>query len=261
MSRQLSLIDELLAQGRQVFTFHVAQEMLSISASATANVLHSLSEKGLVDRLSRGHYAIRPLGSLGTSAVTDNLAGSVAAIFAGVDHRVGYLSALGELSLVMHPVRTVQVACIRQVRIPTVGKRPLQTIIERPQTIHLETDGVGGSWMSNLHRAVFESALRVDLVGGSQVLCEALGNGCRDLDLDAIQRLVWAFGARGRAAERRLASIAGALGLPVQLAPVMGPRQPLIRLDPKDDHQEWIDRRFRVAWNISPDEAWGVVGS
>lgn len=261
MARQLGFIDELLAQGRQEFTFRAAQEMLNTSASATANVLHSLREKGLVDRLSRGHYAIRPLGSLGTSAVTDNLAGSVAAIFDGVDHRIGYLSALGELSLVTHPVRTVQVACTRQVRISTVGKRPLQTIIERPQTIHLETDRVGGSPMSNLHRAVFESALRVDLVGGSQILAEALGNGYRDLDLDAIERLVRAFGARGRAAERRLASIAKALGVPVQLDPAVGPRQPLIRLDPRDDHDEWIDRHFRVAWNISPDEAWGVVGS
>lgn len=124
VARSLQLIDELLAQGRQEFTFDVAKDALGTSASATANTLRRLSDQGLVDRVTRGHYAIRPLGSLGTSAVTDDLAGAVGAAFERRQHRIAYLSALSELSILNHPVRAVQVACTKQVRFTTVSRRP-----------------------------------------------------------------------------------------------------------------------------------------
>ncbi len=261
MARNLKLIDELLAQGRQEFTFNVAQDALGTSASVTANVLRRLSDQGLVDRLTRGHYAIRPLGSLGTSAVTENLSAAVGAAFEGREHRIAYLNALSELSVLSHPVRSVQVACTQQVRFTMVSKRPLKLVIERPETIHLEADPVGKSWMSNLERALFESALRVDLVGGSERLAEALGNSAGRADPARRVRLGKAFGPRGRAAERRLASLAATLNLPLHLEPTVGNRQPIIRLDPRDARREWVDTRFRVAWNLTPDEIWAVVGS
>ena len=64
MVRQLELIDTFLATGREEFTFEEAKAALGRSSAATANALRQLNEKGLVDRLTRGHYAIRPLGSL-----------------------------------------------------------------------------------------------------------------------------------------------------------------------------------------------------
>src|ERR1019366_2280406 len=63
MTRQMELIDTLLAGGQDEFTFREAKAVLGVSPSATANALRQLGEKGLVDRLIRGHYAIRPLGS------------------------------------------------------------------------------------------------------------------------------------------------------------------------------------------------------
>jgi predicted transcriptional regulator of viral defense system len=261
MPQSLKLIDELVAQGRQEFTFDVAQDALGTSASATANTLRRLSDQGLVDRLTRGHYAIRPLGSLGTSAITDNLAGAVGAAFEDRQHRIAYLSALSELVILNHPVRAVQVACTRQVRFKSVSRRPLKLVIEKPETIHLEAERLGASWISTLDRALFESAMRVDLVGGSQRLAEALGNSARRVDPAKIDRLAEAFGPRGRAAERRLASLAVTLELPLGLEPTVGTRQPVIRLDPRDERTEWVDDRFRVAWNLTPDEMWAVVGS
>jgi hypothetical protein len=32
------------------------------------------------------------------------------------------------------------------------------------------------------------------------------------------------------------------------------PTPPVIRLDPRDDHVDWIDPIFRVAWNTTADE-------
>lgn len=261
MTRQLQLVDMLVASGRDEFTFDEARTALGVSPSATANALRQLAEKGLVDRLTRGHYAIRPLGSLGTSAATDDLGLAVGATFERREHRIAYLSALGELGLVSHPVRTVYVASTQQVRFKAVSKRPLRSILEKPETIHLEAEAVGRSWRSSLERALFESALRVDLTGGAERLAEALAAGARDADPKRIQRLVKAFGARGAAAERRLASLAHALDLPLALDPAAGKRQPVIRLDGRDDHIEWTDGRFRVAWNTSIDELQAVVGN
>ena len=140
-----------------------------------------------------------------------------------------------------------------------MSRRPLRSIVERPETIHLEAEAVGRSWRSNLERALFESALRVDLTGVVERLAEALAAGSRDADPKRITQLAMAFGARGRAAERRLASLAYTLDLPLSLDPTVGSRQPVIRLDPRDERVEWTDSRFRVAWNTTIDELQAIV--
>ena len=66
MIRPLELIDDMVAEGHSQFTFEEAVRALHVSPTAAANALRRLQEKGLVDRLTKGVYAIRPLGSLGT---------------------------------------------------------------------------------------------------------------------------------------------------------------------------------------------------
>lgn len=261
MIRQLELIDNLVAQGRRQFTFEEAVQALNVSPSAAANALRRLQEKGLVDRLTKGVYAIRPLGSLGTSTATDDLPLAVGAAFRGIDHRIAYATALSEHGLLSHPVRTIYLACTRQVRIEKVSRRPLQVVIERKKTIHLGAEQVGLSWLSSVERALFESALRLDLVGGPEQLAEALASTAEDVDPTRIHRLTAAFGARGRAAERRLASLSYALQLPLDLETKLEPRRPIIKLDPSDDRRKWVDERYRVAWNVDVEELRSVVGA
>lgn len=261
MTRQLELIDTLLANGRDEFTFEDAKALLGTSTEATANALARLVKNGLLDRLTRGHYVIRPLGALGTSAATDDLSVAVGAAFEGREHRIAYLSALGELGVLSHPVRTIYVACTKQVRFPTVSRRPLRLVVEKPDTIHLEAEAVKNSWRSTLERALFECALRVDLVGGVERLAEAVARGSPEADSARITELARAFGMRGRVAERRLASLATALHLPLEIIPDVGKRQPVVRLDPRDYRVAWTDTRFRVAWNTTIDELQAVVGN
>ena len=123
MTQQLELIDTLAARGRSEFTFDEARAALGASPSSTANALRRLTDQGLIDRLVRGHYAIRPLGSLGTSAASEDLALAVGGAFEGYDHRIGFLSALSQLGVLAHPVRTVFVACTKQVRFSHVSRR------------------------------------------------------------------------------------------------------------------------------------------
>ena len=152
-------------------------------------------------------------------------------------------------------------ACTRQVRIERLSQRPLRVVIEREKTIHLGAEQVGLTWLSTVERALFECALRLDLVDGPERLAEALANAAEEVDPIRIHRLATAFGARGRAAERRLASLSHALDLPLDLEPKLQPGRPVIRLDPSDDRREWVDERYRVAWNLDVDELRSVVGA
>jgi predicted transcriptional regulator of viral defense system len=259
MARQLEFIDTLVAEGREEFTFGEAKRALGGTSASVANILRGLAEKGLVDRFTRGHYAIRPLGSLGTSAVTDNLSLAVGAAFQGRPHRIAYLTALAELGVLSHPVRPVFVACTHQVRLSGIGPRALRVVVERPQTIHLEAEPVGRSWRSTLERALFECAMRIDLAGSAERLAEALRASVTEIDPAKISQLASVFGPRGQAAERRLVSMARALDLPLDLDPDVGRRRPVIGLDPRDDRVEWIDPDLRVAWNTTADEMRAVV--
>jgi predicted transcriptional regulator of viral defense system len=259
MARPLELIDSFVAEGREEFTFEDARTTLDRSPTATANVLHRLEVDGLVDRLSRGRYAIRPLGSLNTSTTTDALPLAVAATFGNRPHRIAYLSALSELGVLSHPVRTITVACTTQVRVPSISKRPLRVVTERAQTIDIEAEPIGRSWRSTLERALVETAVRVDLAGGIERLAEALASSATDVDSHRIAPLARVFGPRGLAGERRLASLARALDLSLDLAPSVGSRQKIIRLDPSNEQVAWIDDAFRVAWNVTADELRAVI--
>ena len=179
MTRQLELLNNLVAEGFTEFKFGDAVKLFGASPTATANALHRLSQTGLIDRVIRGHYAVRPLGSLGTRVASDDLTLAVGAAFAGRDHRLAYRSALSSLGLLTHPVRTVFVACTHQTRIATVGGRPLRVVIERPSTIHLGAEAIAGSWRSTLERALVECAMRLDLVGGIRSEERRVGKECR----------------------------------------------------------------------------------
>src|SRR5215813_4410218 len=89
----LNLLDELVSEGLTQFTSAQAAARLDRSAAATGNLLGRLVRDGLLDRVRRGHYAIRQLGTLGTRVAAENVLLSVAAGFRDVPHRVAYRTA------------------------------------------------------------------------------------------------------------------------------------------------------------------------
>ncbi|HVA92015.1 MAG TPA: hypothetical protein VNL71_19485, partial [Chloroflexota bacterium] len=108
--RGLQLLDKLAGAGRTAFTSAEVRDDLALSRQATSNLLTRLIRSGLLDRVSGGRYAIRPLGALGTAAAWDDLGAAVAAIFAGHPHRIGFLTALDHHGLLTRPVRPIQAA-------------------------------------------------------------------------------------------------------------------------------------------------------
>lgn len=256
----LELVDDFVADGKTHFTFDEARRRVGRSPPATANLLRRMVASGLVDRVRRGHYVVRQFGVLGTRAAADDLAIAVAAAFSHRSHRMAYRTALAEHDLLAHPVRTVYVAAIKRMRVKALSGRPLHTVTESEKIIQIGAIARGPSWISNIERAILESAARPDLGGGAAVLAEAVTSASRNVDADCItdyaRRLGWA------AALRRIGSIVDALeieGLAGRLQPLRPPVADL-DLEPSiDSSRVWRDARWRVRWALSPAELANVT--
>ena len=116
------------------------------------------------------------------------------------------------------------------------------------------------SYISDLHRAVLDAAHRPRLVGGAEVLAEAVATAApnlkSDILIDYASRLGYA------AALRRLGSLADTL----RLHPLAGALEPIKRitadLDIEPGSSEPValrDKRWRVRWPRTVDELQAIV--
>ncbi len=258
--RSLELLDELAAGGRSSFTLHDVRDRLGVSAPAAVNLLNRLKARGLVDRVSHGHYAIRQIGVLGTSAASEDVALAVGALFGDRPHRIAYRSALDVLGRLTHPSRVIQVASPHRVRIETLSGRPFQGVIEPTETVGIGAVREGVAWVSDAERALLDAAARPELVGGVSTLTEAMTSG--SADAERIMEYARRLGAAP--ALRRLGSLADSLHLPGlagRLQPLEMPKSDL-DLDPGAAGLEdggWRDRTWRVRWPASREEIVAAV--
>ena len=257
----LSLVNSLVSEGRSTFTFEEIEQRLGRSKTATANLLKRMQRAGLIDRVRRGHYAVRQLGVLGTPAAAEDIALFVGAALEGLPHRIAYRSALYEYDLVVHPVRVIQIATIRRVRTKTVSGRRLKVVIEPLEKLDVGRVPYSHSYISNLHRAVLDAAHRPRLVGGTDVLAEAVAAAAPDLKPETL--IDYARRLNCAAALRRLGSLADTL----MLDPLAGALEPIKRtaadidLEPgSEEPVSWRDKRWRVRWPRTVDELQAVVG-
>ena len=248
----LNLLDRLTAAGESTFSTAEAVEILGRSPQSTVNLLSRLVDDGLIGRVSRGHYAIRPLGRLGTSAAAEDTALAVAAVFSDRPHRIAYRSALAHHGLVVRPSRVIQVACPDQVRITELAGRPVDVIRERSATVAVGSVSAGyGASVSTVERALLDGARRSDLIGGLSVLGDALDTASADLDAQELRSLSRELGVVP--ALRRLASLARILELDdlaqQLLEGVHVPKTP-IPADPRQPSpREWEDAAAAVVWS------------
>jgi len=248
----LDLLDRLTAAGESTFSTAEAVEILGRSPQSTVNLLSRLVDDGLIGRVSRGHYAIRPLGRLGTSAAAEDTALAVAAVFSDRPHRIAYRSALAHHGLVVRPSRVIQVACPDQVRITALAGRPLDVVRERSATVAVGSTRAGyGAYVSTRERALLDGARRSDLIGGLGVLGDALDTASSDIDIEELRSLAKQLGAIP--ALRRLVSLARILELDNLAENLLrGVQIPStsIPADPRQpDPREWVDTAAGVVWS------------
>jgi predicted transcriptional regulator of viral defense system len=257
--RTLKLLDDLAADEHAQLTSADVRARLGLSSQAVSNLLSRLVDAGLLDRVARGVYALRPLGRLGTRAASEDVTLAVGAVFGGEPHRIAYRSALDHHDLLVHPARNIQVALPRRVKLAQISGRRLQPVYERADTVMYGTQGAGhGAMVSSVERAMLENAARLDLCGGWGTLAGALLRA--DVDPERLVAFVGQLDAG--IAVRRIASIAEVLGLTKlsDALPLPPRRARLVELDPQEPPEEpWTDTRWRVRWPMSPRQARALI--
>jgi predicted transcriptional regulator of viral defense system len=255
----LQLLDQLVAEERHQFTATDAASRLGRSPTATSNLLRRLLREGLVDRVRRGRYAIRQLGTLGTRAAAEDVVLAVVAGFSGVRHRIAYRSALDHLALLVHPSRSIQVAVTKPTRSETLSGRPLTTVLEPEDAVSIGAKRHDGAYVSDLERALLDAAARPELVGGVAVLAEALSAAATRVDPARLRS--YAKRLRWGAALRRIGSIGDTLALPGlsgRLTPLTEPTSDL-DLEPGAHASIWRDSKWRVRWDQGPEQLANVL--
>lgn len=241
-----------------VFETKDVESLTGSSPQATSNLLSRWVDHGLVDRVARGRYALRPIGALGTRAASEDVALAVGAAFRNRRHRIAYRSALDHHGLLQHPTRQIIVATDTRPTMSTISGRQLRVVFEKPDRLDIGSIDAGhGARVSSLERALLESAARPELAGGIETVATALA-GAR-VDPVVFKGLANELG--WRSALHRLGSLAEALEiepLAAELEP-MGAWGRLIQLDP--DHEVgrgepdvWRHDKWGVVWPFSLEE-------
>jgi len=253
--RYIELLDELAVEGKETFTTQDMAELGQLSPQAASNLLTRLVDRGLVDRVARGHYVMRPFGALGTRAAAEDITLPVGAVFAGKPHRIAYRSALDWHGLLEHPSRRIVLAADKRPALRQLSGRPLRVVLERSDRIDIGAIDAGHrARVSSLERALVESAARPALAGGIQVVASALARARTNPDaLEATARVLGA-----RSALHRLGSIAETLELhPVahRLEPLSSIGRP-IPLEPEraGETDGWRDEKWGVDWPFPAKE-------
>ena len=252
------LVDELAAEGRRDVSTGEVRERLGLSAQATSNLLARLERDGLVERVRRGSYLLRPLGELGVAALASDRLGEAVVLAVGDRlHRICFRTALFEQGLLTRGGQRVQVAVSRRLFVDSIGGRPLESIMQSPAEIHVGSEPHGPAVISTVERALLESAQHPRRVGGIAAVAEALAAS----EPNALI-LADTSGALGfDAGLRRLASLDRLLGLGKLdgLLPRVRSRR-LIALDPSDERTEGpVDSNVAVRWPGPIDELVRVV--
>jgi predicted transcriptional regulator of viral defense system len=258
-ARATQLLDGLAADGKEAFTTADLEQLGELSPQAASNMLSRLVESGLVDRVARGRYVLRPFGALGTRAATQDVALAVGAAFSGRPHRIAYRSALEWHGLLEHPSRSIVLAVGSRPSMRELSGRRLLAVVERPVRIDVGAMPAGhGAHVSSVERAILESAGRPALAGGIQVVASALARA--PIDAETLEQIATRLGARS--ALHRLGSIAETL----QLESLKASFDPLssvgrvIQLDPETEEDDgWLDARWGVEWPFSAEELAEVV--
>jgi predicted transcriptional regulator of viral defense system len=267
MNKGLKLLDRLVAMGRTSVTPAWVMEETGASRQASVNLLRRLVDAGLLDRVSHGHYVVRQIGVLGTSAAAEDVGLAVGALFEGRPHRIAFRTALQYWGLLTHPSRLIQVASPNRVSHRTLSGRPLRIVHESPHTLDIGSVAISnGSFVSSPERALIECADRLDLAGGIETVVDAMTSGEK---FNVKQLKAFAKELDARPAIRRLGSVAEALKLE-DLASGLKSMKPetssYVELEPAstglitlDQGDEIRDREWGVRWRTSPEELAGVA--
>lgn len=260
MNKTLSTLNQL-ARHSNAFTTAEFRDFYGGSEQSAANALSRAARQGLIERVARGRYVIREIGRLATYSSTEDLLLSLSPVLLDKEHRIAYLTALEYHSLLLHPQSEFQVALAAPTRTRKVSGRVFRQVIEVRRFLSVGAMEVDhGCRVSDLPRTLLDAARRPDLMGGVDIIGDAL----KLTDFDDLSLLVdYAGELETEGALRRLGSIAGAIGQSA-LAEELRSRLALpttpIPVDPGADSSShaWVDPEWNVTWDATSADLLGL---
>jgi len=194
------------------------------------------------------------MGVLGTAVSSEDVVLAVEAAFSGTPVRIAYLSALDHYDLLGRPIRTIQLASSKRIRRPSLSGRPLDVVLESQDRLNVGSVRTRiGPAISDLERSLLDAGRRLDIVGGIDVLAEALLRA----DLFRADVLAeYATALRADAALRRIGAVSSVVGRSDVASALerCAVGRSIVDVDPSASHrlEGEIDHRWRVRWNVEP---------
>jgi len=211
-------------------------------------MLRRLTEGGLLDRVSHGHYAIRQLGVLGHDrGREDHRAGGWLQQFAErTFHRIAYRSALDEHDLISHPSRTFKWLRRRRTdSLRQLSDRPLRIVLEPEAAVRLGAERRNQIVISDIDRSLLDAQHGQSWSGNGAALAEAIVAAGSRAHQNSLQGLCESLG--WASALRRLGSLAERTRCPWSCRKVAAIRPPKGDIDLEPGVQSktaWRDAKW-----------------
>lgn len=180
------LLSSLSSKGKGVFTLADAREATNGSYAATRKLVHDLTEKKWLIRLTKGKYLIVPLEAAETGEHSENWFVIAEKLIHPKPYYISHYSALDIHEMVTQPVMTVYISTpIRRIPKNILGAT-FRFIYTKPEDLW----GIEEVWVtqsqkvktSDLERTILDCLDRPDLCGGISEVSKGIWTKRNEID-------------------------------------------------------------------------------
>ncbi len=183
------LIFELEKNGKKVFNFQEAVDIVGTSDSSVANVLHRLKKKKRIEEIQKGTYALNPA----KSGIEGDWMESIYLIIDHIvdEYYVGFWSAMNYWDMTEQIPRVNQVALIKRKRdVDYLGQKIKFIKISEKRFFGSVEEGVDDKsfYISSLEKTLIDSLTYPQHCGGLYEASKAVWNSREEVDWGTIIR-------------------------------------------------------------------------
>lgn len=194
------LLSSLSARDKGVFTLADAQDATKGSYTATRKLVHDLTEKKWLIRLTKGKYLIVPFEAAETGEHTENWFVIAGNLIQSKPYYISHYSALDIHEMVTQPVMTVYISTpVRRIPKSILGAS-FRFVYTKPEDLW----GIEDEWVtpsqkvktSDLERTIVDCLDRPDLCGGVSEVAKGIWTKRNEIDYSKLVRYAKQLGRK-----------------------------------------------------------------
>jgi len=257
------LLTTLAGNGRTVFAFGDAREILKTSDAATRKLLSDLVKKKWLIRLSRGRYLVVPLSAGENAEVSENWYVVARYLVEPRPYYISYYSAMEIHGMTTQPISTVYISTPQRKKDAHALGATFHFIYLMPSKVWGTTD----TWAtptekvraSDLERTIVDCLGNPRLCGGLSEIAKGLYARRSEVDYPKLLKDVERFGSN--AVAKRLGFLLELYGLSGKSAETLrqSANSSYVLLDPSLPPTGRYWHRWRLRLNASPEELKQIV--